>query len=59
MMTDDERLRIEREAKDDAKWESRVENLETSVRRLWYGVGAAALLIGTSIWDGLKAVLFK
>lgn len=58
-MTDEERARIEKEARDDARWESRVEALESSVRRLWIGVGAAAMLIGTSIWDGLKAVLFK
>jgi hypothetical protein len=58
-MTDEEKRQIEREAREDARWESRVEALESSVRRLWYGVGAAALLIGTSIWDSLKAVLFK
>jgi hypothetical protein len=58
-MTPEEKKAIEDEAKADARWESRVEALERSVMKLWYGVGAAAFMILTSIWDQLKQVLFK
>lgn len=58
-MTDDERKRIEDEATWKANIESRVGNVEKGQGRIWYGFGAAALLVGTSIWDGLKQVLFK
>jgi hypothetical protein len=61
-MTEQERDRIER----DADFKNRIGNLEkasqqtnASLARLWYGVGAAAAMILASIWDGLKAVLFK
>jgi hypothetical protein len=58
-MTDEERDRIAREAKEDARWEARIEALEKSVSKLWYGIGAGAMMVFASIWDGLKGILFK
>jgi hypothetical protein len=58
-MTPEEKRAIEEEAKADARWESRLEAVERSVTKLWYGVGAAAFMILASIWEQLKQVLFK
>lgn len=43
----------------DVQLENRVKALEGKVDKILYGLGAAALLILTSIWDQLKAVVFK
>jgi hypothetical protein len=58
-MTEDERRRIAEEAKADARLESRLESVEKAIARIWIGFGAAAALILTSIWEGLKGVIFR
>lgn len=62
MGDDDAERRIEA-AKEDTKWrsgmENRVGNVEGTLRLILWGLGTAAVLIGTSIWDGIKQVLFK
>ena len=52
---EEERARI----RADVNLENRVKALEGKVDRILYGFGAAALLLLTSIWDQLKAVVFK
>lgn len=58
-MTDDERREIAASAKTEANVENRLSNLEAGMKRIWAGVGIAALMILASIWDTLKGVLFK
>jgi hypothetical protein len=54
-MTDDERRRIEAEARTDAEWENRVKTLETDVKSI-----KAALIWGTrAIWGGAAYLLMK
>ncbi len=59
MMDEDERARIAAEAKASANLESRLSTVEGKVEKILYGLAAAAMLIGTSIWDSIKVVLFK
>lgn len=58
-MTDDERRQIAEDARRDVTMEKRMEAVEGSLRKLWVGLGAAAFMIGSTIWDNLKEVLFK
>jgi len=59
MMDEDERARIETAAIQKANLENRVQTLETKVKGLVYGLGAAGMMVATSIWDQIKMVLFK
>ena len=63
LMDDHDAERRIEAAVEDTKWratmENRVGNVEGTLRLILIGLGAAALLIGTSIWDGIKQVLFK
>ena len=59
MMDEEERARIEFEATRLANMENRLGGLEKAVNRILVGLGAAALLVGTSLWEQLKGVLFK
>jgi hypothetical protein len=56
---EEERRRIEGEATQKANLENRVAVLETKVKWLLSGLGAAAVLVLTSMWENLKEVLFK
>jgi len=56
---DDERRRIEGEAIQKANLENRVNSLELKVKSLFWGLGAAGMMVATSIWDQIKTVLFK
>ena len=58
-MDEEERARIEAEAIQKANLENRVNTLEAKVKGLFMGLGGAAAIIGTSLWDSLKEVLFK
>ena len=58
-MDEDERARIETAAIQKANLENRVQTLETKVKGLVYGLGAAGMMVATSIWDQIKMVLFK
>jgi hypothetical protein len=59
MIDDNERRRIADEATRKSELESRVKALESKVDKILYGLGAAGLLILTSIWDSLKALVIK
>jgi hypothetical protein len=59
MIDDNERRRIADEATRKSELESRVRALESKVDKILYGLGAAGLLILTSIWDSLKALVIK
>jgi hypothetical protein len=59
MIEEDERRRIAEDARAASELESRVKALEGKVDKILYGLGAAALLIMTSIWDQIKALVFK
>lgn len=58
-MDDDERRNIEIAATWKANMESRMKAAEGKIDKILYGLGAAALLILTSIWDSLKALVIK
>lgn len=58
-MDKEEYERIISEATQKANLENRLAAVEMQVKRLFYGFGAAGALVLTSIWDQLKAVLFK
>ncbi len=59
MMDEEERQRIEAEATRLANMDNRLNGLEKVVNRILIGLGAAALLVGTSLWEQLKGVMFK
>ena len=56
---EDERKRISDDAVGRANLENRVRTLEGKMDKILYGLGAAALLILTTIWDQLKTVVFR
>jgi hypothetical protein len=59
MIDEDEREQIKEAATWRAKMESRLSSLEDDRKKILYGLGAAALLILTSIWKQIELVLFK
>jgi uncharacterized protein (DUF3084 family) len=54
-----EEQRIAERAERMANLENRLANLEKGQSRLFTVVFAAAALVGTSVWDAVKAVIFK
>jgi hypothetical protein len=58
-VTEEERQRIRDETKTETGFEFRLAALEKAVVKIWYGFGAAALIVGTSLWEQIKMVIFK
>lgn len=58
-MTDDERERIEREARHKADTDSRLASLEKQLGLILKGLGVVATAIGISIWNTLSGGIFK
>lgn len=58
-VTEEERQRIRDETKTETGFEFRLAAVEKSLVKIWYGLGAAAIMIGTSLWDQIKMVIFK
>jgi hypothetical protein len=56
---DNERKKIEEHATRNANVENRLTVLESKVTVVLYGLGAAAALLASTFWDGIKSLVIK